>query len=474
MRVLLLVDRLESLLADRLGLRAGPALLAALQLARLLLRGLGHLVLRPPELLLALAQTHDPRREEAAGDAPRPWLLVLEVVGRDLAPGHHLDQPHHRVEANVAAHAGDEAVGDGVGEGHDGDGQEGRHGVAQVLPVHVDDGRGHHATDQDEDAARGPRRDRGEDGREEDRDEEAKSRDDGRQTRLAALGDTGAGLDKGRHGRGAEEGADGDAYGVNHVGDRGALEVLGVGVDQAGEARNTVQRTGAVQDVDVQEGDEGETELAAVAGNVPLLHVERFGDGVEVDNVLEEVELRVADVSVREVRDGGAAGPRDDADEQDANDDGALEAVHHEQNREDTTAEDSDPHAGEAHLVPLRTGAVLEPVLGRTSGELDGRVGGANDEADTLAVGETDDGEEEADTDARGDLDAGGDGAGEPLAHAEDGEGEEDPAFNEDGGQGNLEGNRTRAVVADDGVGEVGVEAHAGRNTNRPGVLSVA
>ena len=140
------------------------------------------------------------------------------VVGRDDAAARGLgDEPDGRVEHDVGAHAGNQAVSDGVAKGHDGDGDEGRDGVAQVGPVDLDDGADHHGADQDEHAARGPGRDGGEDGREEDGDEEAEPRRHGRQARLAALADARAGLDEGGHGGRAEEGADGDGDGVDHV-----------------------------------------------------------------------------------------------------------------------------------------------------------------------------------------------------------------------------------------------------------------
>ncbi|KND92520.1 hypothetical protein TOPH_02772 [Tolypocladium ophioglossoides CBS 100239] len=421
-------------------------------------------VILAPKVLFALEEADHPGREEATGDAPRPVLLLVDVGGNDATAAGKLDEPDHGVDEDIRADTTDEAVGDGEGKGHEGDGEEGRDGVAHVLPVDLSDGAGHHGADEDEDAAGGPGRDGGEDGSEEDGDEEADAGDHGGHARFAALGDASTGLDEGGDGGHAEDGADGDADGVDHVGDGGTLKVLGDGVDEAGEAGHAVQGTRAVEDVDIEEGDEGEAELAAVLGDVPLQDVEDVLDAVEADDVLEEVEGVVADGGVGEVGDGGAAGPGDGADEDDADDDGALDAVHGQEDGEDAATEDAHPHGGMAHLVPAGARAVCEEVLGRAAGELGRGGGGADDEADALAVGEADDGEEEADADAGGDLDGVGDGAGEPLAHAEDGEAEEDEALDQDGREGDLVGHEAGAVAADYGMS-------AGGNTKEGGAV---
>lgn len=72
---------------------------------------------------------------------------------------------------------------------------------------------------------------------------------------------------------------------------------------------------------------------------------------MESRDLLEEVERAVAKFCVREVGDIGASGPGDDADKQDANNDRTLDAEHHQENGEETTEEDTDPHGWVAHLV---------------------------------------------------------------------------------------------------------------------------
>lgn len=47
---------------------------------------------------------------------------------------------------------------------------------------------------------------------------------------------------------------------------------------------------------------------------------------------------------------------------------------------------------------------------------------------------------------------------GEPLAETEDGKGDENETFDKNCGQSNLVRNQTRSMVADNGVGEIGVK----------------
>lgn len=44
------------------------------------------------------------------------------------------------------------------------------------------------------------------------------------------------------------------------------------------------------------------------------------------------------------------------------------------------------------------------------------------------------------------------------MAETEDGEGDEDETFDEDGSESNAVGDRTGSMVTDDGVGEIGIE----------------
>ena len=87
---------------------------------------------------------------------------------------------------------------------------------------------------------------------------------------------------------------------------------MGSLVNGAAEARHGVEGAGAVEDVDVEECDEREAELAAVFADVPLLDGEDALDGAEGDDLFEEGEHVVAEVGVGEVGYWGASRPADD------------------------------------------------------------------------------------------------------------------------------------------------------------------
>lgn len=145
------------------------------------------LIVRLPEVLLAVRSALDPRRQDTSRELVSPGVFEVFVGGLDAAAGDLLDQPDGGVDEDVRDDADDEAVGDAVGERHHGDGEEGGDGVAHVAPVDFGGGFGHHGADDDERAAGGPGRDRGEDGREEDGDEEAEAGHDGCETCCSAF-----------------------------------------------------------------------------------------------------------------------------------------------------------------------------------------------------------------------------------------------------------------------------------------------
>ena len=165
---------------------------------------------------LTLSDAEHPAGDDAA-KVRGPGVLKLLVLGHEATTGSLLDDPHEGVHEHVHADTGDEAVGDGVGEGHEGNAYEGGNGVAHVLPVDVRDSADHHGADQDKHAAGGPWRDRSEDGGEENGDEEAETSRHGSETGLATFTDTGTGLDEGSDGGSTEKSTDGDTDGVNHV-----------------------------------------------------------------------------------------------------------------------------------------------------------------------------------------------------------------------------------------------------------------
>lgn len=435
--------------------------------------GLGNGVLvLAPEVLLALAESDDPRRQEATGDSPCPVVLLGLVLGDETATGCLLDDPDHSVDQDVAAHTGNKTIGDRVSEWHEGNGEESRDGVTHVPPVDLGDSLHHHGTDQDEHTASSPGRDRSEDWSKEDGNEEANTGDTGSETSLATFRDASTRLDKRSDWRGSKKSTDGDANGVNHVSNRGALEVLGDRVNQVGELSHGVQGTSTIENIDVEEGDQGKTELSSVAADAPLLHAESLADLMKVHNLPEEVKGIVTDIRIGEVGERGSTRPGDDADQDDSGNDGTLDTVHHEDDGEDTSAEDTNPHGRVAHLGVARAETVHLLTLD-TSSELKRGRSCTDDQSQTFAVSQTDQGKEQADTNTGGELDGTRDGTSEPLAHTEQSQGEEDPSFNEDSGKSNRVWHRASTVETDDCVCEVGIKTHTGCQRNRPVPISL-
>lgn len=75
-------------------------------------------------------------------------------------------------------------------------------------------------------------------------------------------------------------------------------------------------------------------------------HVKSIADVVkwlERHDLLEEVEGSVADRGMREHSHARRAGPGDDGHKEDADEDGTLHPVDHEEDREDATNEDTKP-----------------------------------------------------------------------------------------------------------------------------------
>ncbi|KAI6756507.1 hypothetical protein HG531_014122 [Fusarium graminearum] len=388
--------------------------------------------------------------------------LVVGVV-RD-----NLDKQDDSVENHVGANTSNQTIGNGVCKRHDGNGKESRYSISHVLPIDLSHSANHHRTNKNQNASSGPwwdgRKNRGE----EDGDEEADSGNHGGDTSLATFGNTSTRLDKRSNGRHTKNSADGNAESIHHVCNRGAFKILGDRIDKVGEACHTIQRTSAVKDVNIQEGDKCQTKLATVAGNVELENIERTLDLMEVDHLLEKVESVVAKSVVGEVCDIGASWPRDNTDKQDSSDNSTLDPVHHEQHGEDTTAEDTNPHGGISHLLGRRaqTRSGIS-VAGLATCQFQRSRSTANNEADTLAIGKTNKSQEEANTDAGGELDTTRNGTSQPLTHAEEGKTKEDEALDKNGCKSKLIGDRTRATGTDDSIGEIRIQAHSRSETDR-------
>jgi hypothetical protein len=143
---------------------------------------------------------------------------------------------------------------------------------------------------QNQGASCGPRRDRGKDRRKEDGDDEAEASGHSGKASSASLRYSRARLDKDCHRRQAEQTADGDAQGVGAVGDGGPGKVAPGGVGDAGEPGHTVQGRCTVENIDVQEGEEGQGELSRVGTHVPVVSPQEPVGRVKADDLLKKVE----------------------------------------------------------------------------------------------------------------------------------------------------------------------------------------
>lgn len=187
---------------------------------------------------------------------------------------------------------------------------------------------------------------------------------------------------------------------------------------------------------------------------------------MESDNLLEEIECRVTDWRVGEVGDCRRTRPADDGNQSNTSNDGTLYAVHQEDRSQNTTAEDANPHGGVAHFVAAGTEAILI-LHGRVAScQINGGCNCSSNQPNTRRVCQTDQSQEETDTDGGSKLDGGREGASEPLSQAEDGEGDENKAFDKDSSESDLVRNLSRAVETNDGEGEVRIETHTRRETN--------
>ena len=136
-----------------------------------------------------------PRRKEAAGETPRPRLLLVLVRGNNATSRSLLDDKDKGVDEDIRADTGNESVCNRVGEGHNGDGEERGNGISHILPIDVLGRLCHKRSDNDKRASCGPRRNRCEYRGEEDGDEETESSEHSSETGLATLGDTSTRLD---------------------------------------------------------------------------------------------------------------------------------------------------------------------------------------------------------------------------------------------------------------------------------------
>lgn len=86
--------------------------------------------------------------------------------------------------------------------------------------------------------------------------------------------------------------------------------------------------------------------------------------------------------------------------QKDSHDDGALDSVHHEQNGEHPSTEDSNPHGRISHLLSTGTEAIFVPEFRSTSGRFDRCVGVTSNGTNTGIVSEAYYGKIQVDSDS--------------------------------------------------------------------------
>ncbi len=219
----------------------------------------------------------------------------------------HFRDPDQTVQDSVREETGDKSISNRIRKRHAHDRYESWEGISDKRPVDGGNLAHHHAADEDERTAGGPRRDGSEYRSKEDGDQEAETGCDGRKASATTFRNTGAGFDERGDGGAAEQGANGDGDGVGAVCECGAGEVACFWVDDSRETRHRVEGCGGVDDVDVQEGEEGEGEVGAGGTKIPVLCYQDAADGSKVDDLLEKGEHFIALGGVREVGKGSIA-----------------------------------------------------------------------------------------------------------------------------------------------------------------------
>lgn len=126
-----------------------------------------------------------------------------------------------------------------------------------------------------------------------------------------------------------------------------------------------------IEDIDIEEGNERETPLTGMCRDVPLLNSQDPFNRVERNHLLEELKRRVTRRGVREVGHTGRAGPGNDGNQEDTDNDGALDAVEHQHDSKDTAAEDANPHGWAPHLGASWANAI-DLFRGNTTGQFEG------------------------------------------------------------------------------------------------------
>ena len=390
----------------------------------------------------------------------RKYLLQQDVF-QDEQNGQHI---HQGADLLLLGLAGDDiqqgpgddtngdALRDAVCSGHCQDGQERRNALSRIVELDLQ-GRTHHVEANDDQGRSGRKAGDGqEQGAEHHSQQEQHTGGHGGQAGAAALGHAGSALDEGGGGGGAQHGtgAGGDGVGHQRALDIGQLALL---IQHVGLGSNTDQGAQGIKQVNEEEGEHnGEEVQDAHAGEIGLEHLTK---GLAQSREIEADEAGGDDtvhagIGVGDVDAGQLAEDAQHPGDEDAVQDAALDFFDQQ--------DGGDKHA---HQSEDRTHA--DAVEGLTLKVLIGDKGGIAVH-DQLCVLKADESNEQADAHADSALQGHGDGIEDGLTHIGQAQHDEDDALHKNGHQGQLP-----AVThgQDDRVGEVGVQAHAGSQSER-------
>src|ERR1017187_4253115 len=311
-------------------------------------------------------------------------------------------------------------------------GEEGGDGHFGVVPGDFAHHGDHHAAHHDERGGGGRGGDGAHHGRDKERQDEEQSGDDGGDAGASAGRHAGGAFDIADHGGGAGAGAHDGGHGV---GEQDAVEARDLPhlVEEVGLFAYSHQGADVVEQIDEEEDEDDLQEADAQGGG----DIEFAGGGGQIAQAV------------------GLRRPFGDAGEQAGGGGG----------------EDADQHGG-TH-PPGQQGGDQQESEQRQSGALIGQVaerdGGGGVRHDDARIAEADEGDEEAHASGHGGVEFVRDGGQDQLAHTEQGEQQKRHTGEKDGAERGLPGH---SHAFDHGVGEVGVEAHAG--SERDGVAGEA
>lgn len=185
-------------------------------------------------------------------------------------------------------------------------------------------------------------------------------------------------------------------------------------------------------------------------------------DRMESDHLLEEIKLAGSELGVGEVGDGCSARPRDNRNQQNADNDRTLDAVHHEHNRQNTTTEDTNPHSRTAHLGCARTQARrFVEGASHTSSQLNGSIRGTLNQSNTSTICQADQCEVQTDSDTSCEFDRLWQRTSQPLPHTDPRQTQEYPSFDEYSRESSRVRDHAITTDSNNGVGEVCVQSHS-------------